>query len=273
MQINTIKRKLEAGAPVFGTSLTECFDAETAILLKAAGLEFFFTDTEHSTADYHEIQGLCRAARGAGIIPMVRVTDSSPALITRALDVGAMGIVVPRVHTAEQARAATSVMKYPPEGNRGFGMRGIITDFTWTNAGDEMASANRETLAVLQIESREGLENVEKIAATPGLDVLFVGPYDLTISMGIAEEFRGQEFWSAVERVVAACRSNGIAAGLQTGDKWIFREAQKRGVRFLLYSNDVTVLFEGYRDAIAELRQAEAEGDTPGIARNQAAAD
>jgi 2-keto-3-deoxy-L-rhamnonate aldolase RhmA len=272
MQTNTAKRKLEAGEAVYGTSLTECFDAEIAILLKAAGLDFFFTDTEHAAADYHDIQGLCRAARGAGIIPLVRVTDSAPFLITRTLDVGAMGIVVPRVHTAEQARTTISAMKYPPEGTRGFGMRGIITDYTWTNARDEMASANRETLAVLQIESREGLENVEEIAATPGLDVLFVGPYDLTISMGIAEEFRGDQFWRAVERVVAACRSNRVAPGLQTGDKWIFREAQKRGVRFLLYSNDVTVLFEGYRDAIAELREP-APGRATAMERNQAAAD
>jgi len=269
MQTNTAKRRLEAGRTVYGTSLTECFDAEIAILLKAAGFDFFFTDTEHATADYHEIQGLCRAARGAGITPLVRVTDSAPFLITRALDVGAMGIVVPRVHTAEQARTVVNAMKYPPEGNRGFGMRGIITDFTWTNARDEMASANGETLAVLQIESREGLENVEEIAATPGLDVLFVGPYDLTISMGIAEEFRGERFWRAVERVAAACEANGVAPGLQTGDKWIFREAQKRGVRFLLYSNDVTVLFEGYRDALAELRETEAAAPK----RNQAAAD
>ena len=160
MQRNTAKQQLKAGEPVYGTSLTECFDAEIAILLKAAGLDFFFADTEHSTADYHEIQGLCRAARGAGIVPMVRVTDTVPFLITRALDVGAMGIVVPRVHSAAAgARRRRDAMKYPPEGGRGFGMRGIITDFTWTNAEDEMASANRETLAVLQIESQEGLES------------------------------------------------------------------------------------------------------------------
>src|SRR5262245_55594028 len=100
MQTNSAKQKLQAGQTIYGTSLTECFDAEIAILLKAAGLDFFFTDTEHATADYHEIQGLCRSARGAGIIPMVRVTDSIPFLITRALDVGSMGIVVPRVHSA-----------------------------------------------------------------------------------------------------------------------------------------------------------------------------
>jgi 2-keto-3-deoxy-L-rhamnonate aldolase RhmA len=170
-----------------------------------------------------------------------------------------MGIVVPRVHSAELARAAVDMMKYPPRGNRGFGMRSVITDYKWTNAVDEMASADNETLVALQIESREGLSSVEEIAATPNLDVLFIGPYDLTISMGIAEQFQNPAFWDAVDRVVAACNANGIAAGLQTGDMALLKEARRRGVRFLLYSNDVTVLFEGYRNAVSELR-AEAAG-------------
>jgi 2-keto-3-deoxy-L-rhamnonate aldolase RhmA len=117
-----------------------------------------------------------------------------------------------------------------------------------------MRSADEETLAVFQIESKEGLSEVEEIARTPNLDVLFIGPYDLTISMGIAEQFT-DTFWNAVDRVIAACKQAGIAVGLQTGDMAQLREARRRGVQFLLYSNDVTVLFEGYRDAISDLRR------------------
>ena len=105
------------------------------------------------------------------------------------------------------------------------------------------------------MESREALESVEEIAATPGLDCLFVGPYDLSISMGIAEQFRSVEFWSAVDRVVAACRANGIVAAIQTGDMWILKEARRRGVRVLLYSGDFAVLFAAFRDKIAEARE------------------
>jgi 2-keto-3-deoxy-L-rhamnonate aldolase RhmA len=254
MQKNNVKKLLKAGRQVYGTSLTECFDAEFAVLLKTAGLDFFFVDTEHSPADYHEIQAICRSARGVGIVPMVRVTENVPFLITRALDIGAMGLVIPRVHTAEQAQMAVEMMKYPPHGRRGFGMRSTITDYRWTNAVEEMDSANHETMAVLQIESKEGLASVEPIARTPSVDVLFIGPYDLTISMGIAEQFQSAEFWNAVDRVIAACERAGISAGIQTGDMGILCEARRRGVRFLLYSNDVTVLFEGYRDAVTKLR-------------------
>jgi 2-keto-3-deoxy-L-rhamnonate aldolase RhmA len=191
---------------------------------------------------------------------MVRVTENVPYLITRTLDIGAMGLVIPRVHSPEQARMAAEMMKYPPQGRRGFGMRSTITDYTWTNAAEEMASANRETMVVLQIESQEGLSSVEQIAQTPGVDVLFIGPYDLSISMGIAEQFENPAFWQAVDRVIAACEREGIAAGIQTGDMGILREARRRGVRFLLYSNDVTVMFEGYRDAVTRLRgEAQAE--------------
>jgi 2-keto-3-deoxy-L-rhamnonate aldolase RhmA len=254
MQKNTAKELLKAGQQVYGTSVTDYFSAEVAVLLKAAGMDCFFVDTEHSPADHHQIQAICRAARGVGIVPMVRVTENVPYLITRALDVGAMGLVIPRVHSEEQALAAAEMMKYPPKGRRGFGMRSVITDYRWTTAAEEMDSANNETLMVFQIESKEGLSCVEDIARTPNLDVLFIGPYDLTISMGIAEQFEGNQFWDAVDRVIAACTAAGIAAGIQTGDMAQLREARRRGVRFLLYSNDVTVLFEGYRDAISALR-------------------
>jgi 2-keto-3-deoxy-L-rhamnonate aldolase RhmA len=255
MERNTVKEKLKKGLSVFGTSLTDCRDPEFATLLHAAGLDFFFVDMEHSPTTYTEVQGLCRAGRAAGILPMARVPQNESFLITRALDVGAMGLVVPRVHSPGEARSAVSYMKYMPVGRRGFGMRSIITDYQWTNARDEMNSANQETLVVLQIESKEGLESVEEIATISGVDALMIGPYDLSISMGIAEEFRNPVFWKAVDRIIQACEKSGIAAGVQFGNMESLRECQRRGVRFLLYSNDVTVLLDGYKQAVALLKQ------------------
>jgi 2-keto-3-deoxy-L-rhamnonate aldolase RhmA len=251
MQTNKAKAALKAGECVYGTSLVECLDGEFAVMLAAVGFDLFFVDTEHTITDYREIQSICRAARGAGIVPMVRVTQNEPFLITRALDCGAMGIVVPRVHSAAAARAAVDVMKYTPMGNRGFGMRGAINDYKPGALADELASSNAETLAIVQIESKEALEAVEDIARTPNLDALFVGPYDLSISMGIGEQFSHPDYWKAVDRVIAAAKAAGIAAGLQTPDIAMLREARRRGMRFLLYSSDVGVLFEGYRQGLA----------------------
>jgi 4-hydroxy-2-oxoheptanedioate aldolase len=129
LQRNVVKEKLKAGGTVYGTSLGEWLDPELPVLLSAAGLDFFFIDTEHSATGYDHIKGLCRTARSSGIVPLVRVTKNSSMLISRALDVGAMGIIVPGVNSADEARAALDAMKFPPIGHRRYGLGGIVTDF------------------------------------------------------------------------------------------------------------------------------------------------
>lgn len=260
MQTNTAKHRLHQGQAIWGTSLAECLDPEIPVLLHAAGLDFFFADTEHATTTHAQIQTLCRSARAAGIIPMVRVTQSEPHLITRILDVGAMGVIVPRVQDAVQARRVVENVKFPPEGRRGFGLRSIVTDMRESSAAEQIAASNRETAVILQIESAAGVEAAAEIAAVPGVDALFVGPYDLTMSMGIIEQFDHPKFWEAVDRVIQAADKAGIAAGLQTPSPKILREAQNRGARLLIYASDSTVLFEGYRNALQELKGVPPKG-------------
>jgi len=260
LQINTVKKELKAGNCVYGTSLEDCLDPEIALVLAAAGLDFFFVDTEHCTASYAQIQALCRVGRASGIIPLVRVAQNEPALITRALDVGAMGIIVPRIHSAEQARAALQTMKFSPLGHRGFGLRGIVTDLKSHTAQEEVDSANRETMAVLMIESKAGLESVEEIAPLPELDALFVGPYDLSPSLGIVEQFDNRLFVDSLERVIRACNRAGIAAGVQSRDMALLTRAREMGARFLMYGSDVSVLFAGYKDAVSELKATKTTG-------------
>lgn len=255
MNKNVVKQALRAGETIVGTVLELSLDPETAVLLSAAGLEFFFLDMEHGPVDYHQIQALCRAGRTAGVVPLVRVTENESHLITRALDVGAMGIIVPRIHSVLEAQAAITSIKYPPIGNRGYGVRSVVHDFHAGSPADEMEAGNNETLVVLQIESKEGLDAVEEIAALPHVDALFIGPYDLTISMGIGEQFHHQDFWSAVDRVVTACRHNRIAAGIIFSDMGLLKEACRRGVRVVFHPSDVAVLLEGFKLGVAELRK------------------
>jgi len=254
MHKNTVKEMLRAGKCVYGTSLEDCLGSEMPLVLAKAGLDFFFVDTEHSPASYSEFQALVRTAHYSGIVPLLRVTQNQPELITRALDNGAMGVIVPRIHSVQAAREALDVMKFPPLGHRGFGLRTINTDIWEGPAANEVAACNRETMAVLMIESPSGLESVEEIAKLPGLDVLFIGPYDLTLSLGIVEQFDNPIFLNAVDRVVAACNAAGIAAGLQTGQMPLLLEAKRRGVRFLMYNSDVGILLSGYKQAMSELK-------------------
>jgi 2-dehydro-3-deoxyglucarate aldolase/4-hydroxy-2-oxoheptanedioate aldolase len=254
LQKNTVKERLKAGGSVYGTSLSGCLEPEISIVLAAAGVEFFFIDTEHSTTTYAQIQGLCRTARGAGLIPLVRVTQNESSLISRALDVGAMGIIVPRVHSAAEARAAMDALKFPPLGHRGYGLGTIVTDLKGNSAQEDVNSANRETMAVMMIESQEGLNAAEEIASVPEVDALFVGPYDLSLSLGILEQFDSPVFLNALEKVINAGTQAGIAVGLQSKDISLLTRAREMGARFVIYSSDYSVLLAGYKQGISQLK-------------------
>ncbi len=262
MQKNTVKERLKAGECVYGTSLEDCLDPEMAVVLAAAGLDFFFVDTEHCTASFAQIQQLCRAGRSAGLAPLVRVPQNEAHLLSRTADMGPMGIIVPRVHSVEEAQAAIRALKFPPLGRRGYGLRTTITDLRASSAAQDVESCNRESMVVLMIESKQGLDAVEGIAAVPGVDVLFIGPYDLTLSLGIIEQFDKPIFWEAVDRVFKAAAQNGIAAGLQTGNIELLLEARKRGGRFLMYSSDTGILLNGYKQAMGKLKGTSSGGRT-----------
>ncbi len=254
MHRNTVKAKLHKGECVYGTSLEDCLAPEMPVILAAAGLDFFFIDTEHSPASYGEIQTLCRAAYGAGIVPLVRVTENQTHLISRALDVGASGVIVPRLKSVAEVQAVVRSVKFPPLGERGFGLRSVLTDLKGGPAQAAVESCNQETMVVVMIETREALECVEQIAAIEGVDTLFIGPYDLTLSLGIVEQFDHPTFWDAVDRVLHAGKAAGVAVGMQTGRLPMLAEVQKRGGRFLLLASDVATLLDGYRRALSELK-------------------
>jgi 2-keto-3-deoxy-L-rhamnonate aldolase RhmA len=165
-----------------------------------------------------------------------------------------MGVIVPRIHSAAEGRAAIDAMKFPPLGNRGYGLGSIVTDLKASSAQDELNSANRETLVVLMIESKQGLESVEEIAAIPDLDVLFLGPYDLSLSLGIVEQFESPIFTGALDSIFKAAAAAGVAVGLQSPDISLLRRSHEKGARFLIYGSDLSVLLNGYRSAISQLK-------------------
>ncbi len=254
MHPNRAKAKLRRGECVYGTSVEDCLSPELPVLLAAAGLDFFFVDTEHSPSGYDMVQTLCRVAHDHGIAPLVRVTENVPHLISRALDVGASGIIVPRIKSADEVRDVVKRVKFPPLGERGFGIRSVLTNFQGGPAPAAVESCNQETMVVPMIETREAVNEVEKIAAVSGVDALFIGPYDLSLSLGILEQFENPIFWNAVDRVLAAAKSAGIAAGLQSGNLTILTEAKNRGARLLLMASEVSMILDGYRRTLAALK-------------------
>ena len=183
MKINPVKRKLAAGEPTFGTWLS-LGDLYATRVLARLGFDWLTLDIEHSAIDWSQATTIFGAIADAGCAPLARVPEGSHSLIKRVLDAGAWGIVVPMVDTVEQARTAIAAAKYPPEGNRSVGGGMNAMNFA-AAAGEYYERANDEVLVVLQTESPQGVENAEAIYSLPGVDAIFIGPNDLSITRWI----------------------------------------------------------------------------------------
>lgn len=258
MQSNTIKRKLKAGEWVLGTCVTDYISPEVVTALKAAGFDHFFLDTEHARATFSDVQTLVRVARAADVIPLVRVTVNEYHYLARTLDNGAMGVICPRVENIEQARHIIECTKFPPLGNRGYGLRSIVTDFNFNGALKEMESANEESMVILQMETQSFVDDVENITALEGVDATMVGPFDLSVSLGIPGQFDHPKFWDAFDKMVEACDKNGVAPGVHAGNVEMLQKCKEHGARLLFCGTDVSVLVNGWKAVRAAFPAGEA---------------
>src|SRR5215210_6256579 len=168
-----------------------------ARIVAEAGAEFVIFDMEHTGWSIETIRTLIATSRAADLVPMVRVPATQSHLLSRPLDVGAMGLMVPMVETAEQARVIVSSAKYFPDGTRGAAFTVAHDDYQGGDVAAKMATANQEQLLIAQIETARGVEQAEAIAATPGIDVLWIGHFDLTTSLGVPAQFTHPEYLRA----------------------------------------------------------------------------
>ena len=256
MRPNKVKRTLRAGRVSIGTSFFEFNTTGIARIAANAGADFAFFDTEHTGWDADTLRMLMATSRGADIVPIVRVPATQYHLIARPLDLGAMGIMIPMVESAEQARVLVRSAKYPPEGGRGAAFGVAHDDYEGGDVATKMKSANEETLLIALIETVAGIENVDKIAAVDGLDILWIGHFDLTNSMGIPGDFANPRFLKAMDAVLDACRRHGKAAGFMASDVETGRQRIAQGFRCLSYSGDIWLYSEALRTGIAALREA-----------------
>jgi 2-dehydro-3-deoxyglucarate aldolase/4-hydroxy-2-oxoheptanedioate aldolase len=253
MKPNRVKQALKAGECVVGTMISEMRNPEVAYLLAAAGMDFLMVDTEHSSPDVESVQNLIRTARAAGLVPLVRVTDNEYHLIARTLDMGAMGIMVPRVDTPEQARKAVSCAKYPPVGRRGYGARGVITDYEPVTAGEVVNWVNEHTLIIVQVESPEAVANLDATTRVPGVDVALIGPFDLSVNLGVPGNFQHPKFVEAVEKTFEICRKNGVAPAIHSADLETVKAYRDKGMKFLMYASESRMILAEAGRAVQQL--------------------
>ncbi|NLP42810.1 MAG: hypothetical protein GX348_11655 [Veillonellaceae bacterium] len=248
-----LKEMLLTKAAAVGTFL---FSSETANIemLGYGGFDFIIIDTEHSLNGIHNLAGLIRAAEVTGIVPIVRVMENKPALITKVLDSGAGGVLIPRVNTPEQAALAVKAAKYGPQGERG--LAGIVraAHYGFTPLKEYTAAQNSNSLVIVQIEDIAALDKVDEILAVEGVDGIFVGPADLSQSMGISGEFDNPEFKKVVKDVIRRGSQSGKITGIFSPTVKDAKLWQREGANFLAVGSDTMLFAQAVRTTIASMK-------------------
>jgi 2-keto-3-deoxy-L-rhamnonate aldolase RhmA len=244
--MNRFLEKLRNGEVAMGQMALELFTPGFGPMLAACDLDFVIYDMEHGRCDIACLAVMIASCRGMGITPMARVPDLEAAPLSRVLDLGAMGVMVPRVETRAQMERTVAELKYAPQGNRGVAL-GLAHDLYRPGGAAYLMQANQETAVIALVETARAFENLEEIVSVPGLDVAWLGHYDLTVSMGIPAQFDHPRFLEAMAHLVHVCGKYKVAPGFlppnpQAAAHWI-----RSGFRAISLGSDVGVFMEGIR--------------------------
>lgn len=250
-----IKDAIEAGGHPLGTWLS-IGHPKVAEGVAQLDLDFVLVDMEHTTMSLETVENMARGvdAAGSGTETVVRVPWNDPVRLKRVVDIGIAGVMVPMIDNAEEARSLVESIRYPPEGIRG--IAGSRATGYGRNFEEYVANANGSILTIAQIETREGLENAEDIANVDGIDALFVGPADLSGSLGLFAEWGSDEFGEAIEKVVEAGDSAAVPVGTLTVDIDAVDSRLDQGFDFLIAGKDIALLMDSVDRAIDEYAAA-----------------
>ena len=254
MRHNPVKQTLASGGRAFGAMVFEFFSPGLPQICKNAGAEYVLYDMEHSGLDFETLKTQFALCRGLDLVPMVRVPRGEYQFIARALDIGAMGIMVPMVGSKEEAEHIVSCTRYPPLGRRGAAFGFAHDDYQGGDVAAKITALHQRTMVIPQIETVEGLEAAEAIAAVPGVDALWLGHFDLTNFMGLPGQFQHPDYLAGVKRIVAACETHGkTAAFLATDNAWA-NEYMAHGYRLLAFGIDQLMLQAALKAGLDSMR-------------------
>jgi 2-keto-3-deoxy-L-rhamnonate aldolase RhmA len=254
MRHNPVKQTLASGGRAFGAMVFEFFSPGLPQICKNAGAEYVLYDMEHSGLDFETLKTQFALCRGLDLVPMVRVPRGEYQFIARALDIGAMGIMVPMVGSKEEAEHIVSCTRYPPLGRRGAAFGFAHDDYQGGDVAAKITALHQRTMVIPQIETVEGLEAAEAIAAVPGVDALWLGHFDLTNFMGLPGQFQHPDYLAGVKRIVAACETHGkTAAFLATDNAWA-NEYMAHGYRLLAFGIDQLMLQAALKAGLDNMR-------------------
>jgi 2-keto-3-deoxy-L-rhamnonate aldolase RhmA len=240
---NPAKQRLQQGQLALGMGVRGLRGVEVGRVMKTAGYDFLFIDLEHGAASVETAFQISVGALDAGIAPLIRVPNGELALGTRCLDGGGLGIVIPHVDTAEEARAMVDAFRFQPLGHRSIGGGYPQFGFAAVPAQEVVKALNDATLVVAMIETPRAVENADAIAAVPGIDVLLMGTNDLCLEMEIPGQLDNERVVAAIDSVIGACKKHGKWPGLGgVYGKELMKRYIGRGMRFVLCGSDLSVL-------------------------------
>jgi 2-dehydro-3-deoxyglucarate aldolase/4-hydroxy-2-oxoheptanedioate aldolase len=252
----TIRDRVMAGEQVLGAMVFEFFSPGIPQIMAHAGCEYLIYDMEHTGIGFETLKDQVSFCRGLPIVPMARVPRGAYHFLARALDIGLKGVMVPMVERADEARAIAEATRYPPAGRRGAAFGFAHDDYAGGDPAGKIARANAERLVIAQIETERGLANVDEIAAVDGIDVLWVGHFDLANFLGIPGQFRSPVFLDAVRAVVAAGRRHGKGLGFMPADAAWAAEYKGHGFNMLGVGTDQGLLMQGVRSVLQSVEDA-----------------
>ena len=244
--MNRFKDKLRKEQVTFGQMVLELFTPGIGPMLAACGVDFVIYDMEHGRCDIGLVSEMIASCRGSDIVPMVRVPDLEAAPLSRVLDLGARGVMVPRIETRAQMERAVGELKYAPAGTRGVAL-GIAHDLYRAGGQAFFREANEDTAVIAILETVRAYENLDEIVSVPGLDVAWMGHYDLTVSMGIPAQFDHPRFLAAMDALVDACKRHNVAPGFlpatpESAIHWV-----KKGFRAISLGSDIGIFMTALR--------------------------
>jgi len=255
MRQNRVKQTLRDGGVSMGVMCMEFATTGIGRLSAEAGAEFAVFDMEHTGWSLETIKMLVATSRSVDLVPIVRVPVNDYHHIAHAMDVGAMGLLLPLIGTAEQVRYAIECATYPPQGKRGCAFGMSHDDYRSADLAETMRRANDNLLTIAQIETAEGVANVEAIAGVEGVDALWIGQYDLTTSLGIPGQFDHPKFVDATKRVLEACHKHKKAATRATLNVNDLCSGPADGFRMLVYLADLWIYQQALQRCFSAIRE------------------
>jgi 2-keto-3-deoxy-L-rhamnonate aldolase RhmA len=254
---NPLAERLRSGGLGLALMIKHARTVDIALAAKTCGFDAVYFDLQHSTVPEDIASQVCTAAVHAGITPIVRIADGAFGTALRMLDGGALGIVVPDIKNADDARTAVAHCKFSPEGNRSNAGTYPQLAYRAMPALEARRIMNDNTLLIVMIETGAALENVDEIAAVPGVDVVHIGSSDLSADLGFPGQNTHPQVIAAIERVVAACRRHGKIpgmGGLSGGDPRNFQQAISLGARFISAANEWALMMSAGHERVRMLR-------------------